>query len=594
MVNKIAYFFLIVFIFIPFPKSAFAASFTASTKLSNVTVGEGFTLEFRLSGAQPKGGPDLTVLEDNFIVYSTRQSSQTTIVNNNVSSSVNWIVTLMPKKEGTITIPAISIQSDAGILNSQTIDIQVEKPSNIAQNGDDRTLFIDMQISKLNPYKNEPVLLTARLVARKSITNIGLSEIEVPNSIVEQIGNPEIYDAVLQGQRVKLIEARYLITPLESGSITIPPFVFQGEVESNRRRNSISSPFEVFGGMGFASYDPFAVSSEEIVLDVKPPEENMKIWLPAYSYEVVGQWDGVDSAKVGEPLTLKLKTAAKGLAGTSLLSLEEQVFLSNDFKVYSDNPVMKNDFTTDSDFIIGQREEVYTVIPQKEGEITFPEIKVEWWDIKNEKLAVSIVPAKTINIVQGTSQAKNTSEVIVQEGISDNSNSLNSKSPEEGLGHSIVAPSVPIYLYAIILTLFVAVLILGGVVIFLFKKVSLYKQSEGGADQIKSRTVPANEDKVYLSDIKKENTAKGLLLFLQNYTHQNWGVPRNASVQTISEYLKNRNPESDTSILQDLDLALYAGAELDIPDLSKRLYAVLKAPKNKVNDSIKLTALNPS
>ena len=127
MVRKTAHILLMACIMVLLTQTAFATSFTATVDRNNVAVGQSFTLELSLSGTNPKGVPDLSNLEKDFTVYGTSQSSQTTIINNKMSSNINWNVTLIPKKEGSFTIPAMTIATDEGNLKSEPITVNAQK-----------------------------------------------------------------------------------------------------------------------------------------------------------------------------------------------------------------------------------------------------------------------------------------------------------------------------------------------------------------------------------------------------------------------------------------------------------------------------------
>ena len=94
--------------------AAAAASFTAGVDRATVAEGEGFTLHLSLSGTGATESPDLSPLKQAFTIVSQGRSSQTTIINGQVSSSIDWAVTLIPLKRGKTMIPAISLATDAG------------------------------------------------------------------------------------------------------------------------------------------------------------------------------------------------------------------------------------------------------------------------------------------------------------------------------------------------------------------------------------------------------------------------------------------------------------------------------------------------
>lgn len=618
MVKKLSHVFLVFGFWLMLTQAAFAASFTASVDQNTVAAGESFTLQLVLSGASPKGSPDFSALSKDFTVYGTSQSSQTTIINGKFSSNIGWNVTLIPKKEGTFTIPSLSVQSDEGTLESQPIQITASTSPNTGSAAQNSAVYVDAKISKHTLYKNEPVLLTVRLVARKSISDVSISDLQIPGAIVEKKDDPKVYDSILNGQHVKVIEARYMITPLQDGAIKIPGVSFQGQIESQQRvRDPFFNqfgrgvdPFGMMDNLGFASYKPFAVAAQDITLDVKAPPVHMDPWLPSEGVTISDKLDGEDSAKVGEPLTRTLKITAQGLSGSALPGLESQIDPQEHFKVYADKPDTGTNEEADQS-IEGWRKESYTLIPQSSGSLTLPEIKLAWWNTKTNKIDYASVPAKTINVKAGALPQQQSAPAFAPQASSEKNapqpsmpvkKSSAPQPQQQDIRANNTAPSFPAYLTYIIFGLGAVVLIMAGLIAYLFRKLSL--QKHGNQDETasaKSAPRPANEDNVKIGDLKKAGTAQALRSFVQTYAHQHWGLTRHASLQDISRYIKHHDEQIDVTALLDLDAALYANGTLNIDEaykagLSSLLKAVERENKNGAARSAagKKSALNPS
>lgn len=597
MVKKIIHALFIISVTLLATQAVFAASFIASVDRNEVAVGQGFTLQLSLSGASPNSAPDISALEKDFTIYGTSQSSQTSIVNNKVSSSVNWNVTLIPKKEGKLNIPSMSVSSDAGDLKSDPFQVSAEKPSATSKNGQGGTLFVDTKISKQTLYKNEPAMLLARLVTNKNIGDIVISDLIIPDVIIEKQGDFKMYEGALEGQSVKVIEARYLITPLKAGSVSIPAFVFQGKIQSSRRQ----TPHAGRLGGGFSNilgimntYEPFAVSGEEIKLEIKPPAAQIEPWLPAHMIKLSDDWDGLDNARVGDPLSRKLRIIAEGLSGAALPSLESQINPDESFKLYGDKPVTGESLSKDGKSVSGWREESYTLIPQKSGELTLPEVKLAWWDVTNNKVAYATAPSKTIDVKAGISRASaSASEFVGQEKAAAEAG-VPVQPSQTPMANQMT--TMPAYFYSTIAALGVIVFIMVGMIIYLLRKLGKYEKQQGERGSAQGAKCPANEDRISMSALKKAATAKDLQVFLQDYANHHLGLPKNASLRRITDCLKTLNPHAEVQVLTDLDAMLYAGVDADIKGIKDGLAALLKTIKSprEVQEQKKFAKLNPS
>lgn len=576
-------------------QAAFAASFTATVDRTQVAPGESFNLNLSLSDASPSGSPDFSPLEDDFTIYSQGESHQTTIINTQISTSINWQLVLIPKRSGNLTIPAVSVQTDSGVLRSEPVDISVTKSAGITRNGGDdinQALLVTTEVSKTEPFQNEPLLYTVKLIARKNVRDVSIPEFNVDGAVVEKQGDAKIYDSVLNGQPAKVVELRYLITPLKSGTIDIPAYVFQGKVLSDRRQDDYFSrrmrdefgKFDDFDNFpGFASFEPFALSGQEITLDVKPPAASMDHWLPLTSLSISDDLEGADGAKVGEPLTRKLKLVAEGASAVALPVLESSIAPDGSFRVYADKPSSGDKISADGSTITGWREESYTLIPQKSGAFTLPEIKVPWWDVNNNRIEYATVPARTINVAPGqnltvadTGQA---SQSQPQQGDTAGQTKPGSVSEPTGIEAAQTWLSQPRFLYVILGALVLAVLVLAIVIIYLLRRLSR-ENLRGAFDRDGTQPYSA-QGRLSEGDLNKIHSPEDLRNFLGTYATQHWDAPRNASLRTILAILAARGLQNELPEIKqafsDLDTALYAGGSADIEDMKKRIGGILKA-----------------
>lgn len=599
---------------------AFAASLTANVDRATVGAGESFRLELSLSGASAKGAPDFTPLEKDFTIVSKGQSSQTTIINNRVSSSINWQLVLIAPFAGDYLIPPLSVNTDEGYLESDPLKISVQKSSAPAPqagaNGMTGTapkaLSVQTDISTRTPYQNEPVLYTVKLVAARSVGDVGIPEFTVPDAVVEKLGDAKVYDARAGGAPVKVIEARYLITPLKSGKIKISPYIFRGQVVSDVQRGRRSlfndpffdmpDPFGMFESFGnFATTEPFAIAGDEVTLDVKAPAAAMDPWLPLYDLQISENLSGAEDARVGEPLTLSLTMVARGASGKVLPNLSDQIKENGDFKIYADKPEISENISKDGKTINGWRQESYTLIPQKSGSLTLPEVKVPWWNIAQGKIAYASVPARSITVAPGTqSQTSATAATNQKQDLNRDKQIAMPSAPSKNSSNSMGESKKGLFNHFddLMGVMILCIVLLVMIVIILWRKLQLQQNyNEKTLPKLSSKTL--KQSKISLSDIKKASTPESLKTVLQTYAHQHFGLPETASLMTIHQEIMRHSPDADLkenkSPFLDLDAALYANKEIDVEKIKTDVIKILKKTSRQV-ESNKSTEqkLNPS
>ncbi|HVY55403.1 MAG TPA: BatD family protein, partial [Thermodesulfobacteriota bacterium] len=385
---------------------------------------------------------------------------------------------------------------------------------------------------------------------------------------------------------------------LKPGKMNIPAYVFQGKVQSDREREDFFSrrmrdafgKFDDFDNFpGFASFEPFTLSGQEITLDVKPPAAGTDRWLPLTSLKISDDLDGAASAKVGEPLTRKLKLVAQGATGATLPDLEGSIAPDGSFRIYADKPSSGEKISADGSTITGWREESYTLIPEKSGALTLPEIKVPWWDVKSNRIAYATVPARTIDVAPGKNVSEARTETVSQpqqqnENTSQTGNTMpGSGSKTTSIGIAQTWLSQPNSLFMILGALVLAVLVLAVLVIYLFRRLSQEKkhgQFDGESPRGGIKTY-SPQGKLSPNDLYKTRTPEELRNFLGTYANQHWDAPPNASLQTILSIIAARGLQNELPEIKrvffDLDTALYAGGHVDIEDMKNRLGGILKA-----------------
>ena len=88
---------------------AHAANVRAWLDRSQMQLGETVTLNVQVEGDARAQEPDFSALAGDFDMTGTQSSTSVNIVNGKTSSSVLWAVGLSPKRAGTFTIPALTV-----------------------------------------------------------------------------------------------------------------------------------------------------------------------------------------------------------------------------------------------------------------------------------------------------------------------------------------------------------------------------------------------------------------------------------------------------------------------------------------------------
>ncbi len=391
------------------------AEVTASTGRTVLSIDE--TLVLEIKSENNSGDPDLTELEDNFQIMGRSQSQNFSLINGHASRTHSWNITLLPKKTGEITIPAIKIGSET----TRPIHLVIKKQSNtpaidgkevflkIVITGNSIAMPEDSSVLNSAPssasseslqqhkqfYVQQQIMVTVQLFHRIRFSNAALTDLELTNTVVEKLGNDVKYNKIISKHRYNIIERRYALYPQQSGKLTIPALTFSGNAE-------ISQNFSLFSRPG----RQIISRTKPITLNILPIPESYtgKNWLPAENLEIESEIiEDTHSITAGEAITRSIIVRAKGLLSSQLPVTS--VASSNTIKAYPDKEKLSNQLIDGK--VVGIRHDTVAIIPLKSGRFTLPEIKIDWWNTKTNQQETTRLPAQSLLALPNNELAAN-------------------------------------------------------------------------------------------------------------------------------------------------------------------------------------------
>ncbi|MBL1259913.1 MAG: protein BatD [Thiotrichaceae bacterium] len=371
---------------------SWATTITARSDRNPVAMNESFRLVFEADG-RVDDDPDFKALEQSFDIKSQSQGTTMQIVNGSVSQTRQWTLVLMPKRSGRLVVPSIPFGDD----NSQPLVIGVTEPAAPTGAANNAVLFIEVSAETAmgsdEAYVQSQVIYKARLFRAVNVANASLSEpvISDVDAVIEKLGDDREFETTRDGRRYVVLERSYAIFPQQSGTLTIAPLTFEGQVV-NRSRGM----FDVFEPGGKIR----RVQSDEVSLNIKavPAAEDSQQWLPAREVQLIETWpEGIELSKMltaGEPLTWTLTLIADGLTAAQLPLITP--VMPAGLKAYPDQARLINDKKQDT--LIGVRQEKIALIPTQAGEYQLPAVEVVWWNSRSGRREVASLPARILNV----------------------------------------------------------------------------------------------------------------------------------------------------------------------------------------------------
>ena len=512
-------------------EGAWAASAGATLDRSITSAGESVLLEIHVDGSADED-PDLSVLQRDFDILSQSQSSNYSLINGQMSRSQTWSVNLMPRHEGNITIPAISL----GNIHTQPLHLQV-LPASQSGTWQDKDIYLEVSSSSKDVYVQAQVVLTVKLFRAVNLAQAQLTEVDLPHATIKKMGEDKNYETVREQRRFIVTERRYALFPEQSGVLHVPALQFTGRIVTQ------SGFFNQAGRV-------VRVQSKPLDITVHPIPANWdasRAWLPASELTVEEiSTDDESELTVGEPFTRTIEVRAEGLTAEQLPPIFAQREQAG-FKIYPDKPELVTQIGEHG--LIGIRREKVAMIPTQAGDVKLPAIAIPWWNTQTQSIQTSKILPRMLHIQPAEHPTQNTSTPAAPEPVTQAEKSIPAM-PEPSA--NTVQNQQGNMLVWQLLTVFFALAWLITLALWWRSAVKDKSPVRKDVDKVKA-TVSLQALRKQLESACKQNHAKDVERLLPQWAALFY---QDASISCLA-HLKGRDDALDKA-LSDLEASLYA------------------------------------
>ena len=550
---------LILIFLLLFNGASFADS---SAHVNQTTVYKGDPITLTVQTNTNSMRPNLESLQKDFNILSLSTSSQINITHNGRLLTKSWILTLQPKSMGELTIPALKVGNE--LTKPIQINIVALPPEIKAEA--DKHVRIEASVNTTNneTFVQQQIPYTIRITFDSSMISGEISSLNIKNAVVEQLGKDKQKNIVKAGKRLTVIEKHFVISPEKSGELIIPPITLTGRIalsggdapKLRRRLDETDMLNKFFGGFPSDSFfndpffkrrpsaptKPFSISTKEIIINVLPvPAKSKGAWLPAEALSIEDSWHrNPPELKVGEPVLRTLVLKAKGIAGSQIPEIT--LAKPDGIKTYIDRG--KSETETDGKTLYGFQTFSITYIPSKSGAVTFPEVKVDWWNIKAKKQETFVLPKWSLNVAKGT-LAEEETVTSQQEEVTQTKPVV--EEPEESNTETITDKPFD---WKIFLLSSLAVLIVGFFTFWFIQRQKIIKTTK--LQTIATDIKPLKESVLEACENNDNHrAAKALLALIQ----AQWN---NQNILNLGLLIKETQHQTDRDVITHLEKSLYA------------------------------------
>src|SRR5437868_5261426 len=314
---------------------------TAVLTSSEVVVGETVRLEIQIDNARASAITPREIEVPGLQIHYTGESTQMTMRNFAVSSSITYSYTILPEKSGTYKIPPQSIRAGKDNLQTPELTLRVadsprtaagtgsnRPPSGNTQVGEDKIAFAELLVPKKVAYVGEiiPVVVRIGFNSRARVAEMAPPQVSGQGFTVQKLGEGERNLENIDGRSYVIFNYKTAISAARVGNFQIGPVEQKANILVPRRSSGTRrKPFDPFSEDPFSDPFfalPFGGLMEQHEIDVKSDPVSLEVKaLPAGAPPTfsgaVGSFSMTAEAnpkrvQIGDPITIKAAISGRG------------------------------------------------------------------------------------------------------------------------------------------------------------------------------------------------------------------------------------------------------------------------------------------
>ena len=335
---------------------------------------------------------DTSPLQSQFIILDQKKMMINSYAEGKRSSMVRWELQLRARKSGYLDIPSLThIQESSEAFS---IYIRSNSPTRFLP-VTDMPIILDAQLQLDDNYEQALYLYTLNIYSDQPLAaGYQISAPKIPKAQVQLLDQSAVQIIEIRGREYNVIEQRYAIFPKEMGRYIIEGPIFNG---SQQDGNQIQ------------------VSANNLEINVRARQDfdSANYWLPASNVSIKESWQKNSIVRVGDIIKRQITLTVDGIAAANLPPLitkvPEIINIQNDKLALTDK--------TNKNGVQGIRVEQQQIQLLERGEITFPEIRIYWWDTNSDSQKSATIKKQILQVLAGVNGESSIEREIAQNSV---------------------------------------------------------------------------------------------------------------------------------------------------------------------------------
>ena len=339
------------------------------------------------------------------VISGPMQSVSNVFVNGKRTYSMTYTYFLTPLQQGVYDIEQAQIEYEKNTYKTTPVTINVTEAVAIPRDPNDPKNIVDeklhlvAEVSKRNPYVNEPITIVYKLYFAQNVNPTDVDVVDMPKyndfwSYNVDIPNRDVATSIYKGERYNLVEWRKVVLyPQRAGKLQIKPLSLDITV------NVPTGKRDFFQRVIYTQV-PKLVSAGNLNINVKPlPSEGQ----PDNFSGAVGDFS-IDLSttkkqlKANESLQAKVKISGRG--NLRLFSLPK---LQTPSAIEQYEPESNENIRSNLSGMSGSVTQSYTLVPQYQGKYPIPAVEFSFFNPKTKRYETVKSAEQLVDVTEGPS-----------------------------------------------------------------------------------------------------------------------------------------------------------------------------------------------
>ena len=339
------------------------------------------------------------------VISGPMQSVSNVFVNGKRTYSMTYTYFITPLKKGVYDIEQAQIEYDGNIYKTTPVTINVTEAVDIPRDPSDPKYIVDeklhlvAEVSKRNPYVNEPMTIVYKLYFAQNVNPTDVDVVDMPKyndfwSYNVEIPNRNIETSIYKGERYNFVEWRKVVLyPQRAGKLEIKPLSLDVTV------NVPTGKRDFFQRVIYTQV-PKLVSAGSLTIDVKPlPKEGQ----PDHFSGAVGNFSidlttSKKQLKANESLQARVNISGRG--NLRLFGLPK---LQTPSAIEQYDPETTENIRSNLSGMSGSITQSYTLIPQYQGKYPIPSVEFSFFNPKKQMYETIRSTEQLVDVTEGPS-----------------------------------------------------------------------------------------------------------------------------------------------------------------------------------------------